>query len=82
MAKYDPLNRYLLKQRAPELLLSFAEIERILDAPLPVSASRPQFWANTVEAHGHVHRAALKGSGYNAFLVTEKNAVRFVKHNS
>lgn len=37
MAKYDPLHRYLRRQPAAEVVLTFAEIENLLVAMLPKS---------------------------------------------
>jgi hypothetical protein len=41
MGKYDPLRDYLLGQSAPDFMLSFREIEKIVGS-LPTSALRPQ----------------------------------------
>lgn len=80
MAKYDPLKDHLMKQGEPELVLTFSEIETLIDGRLPASAERPQFWANTVLDLRHVQREAWRTAGYNAFLVVGENRVRFVKH--
>jgi hypothetical protein len=59
MGKYDPLRDYLRRQRTPEVDLSFAEIERLLAAMLPNSASTPQWWSNVKDPHStHVQRKA------------------------
>jgi hypothetical protein len=80
MAKYDPLRTHLMRQDAPELVLTFAEIETLLDRRLPTTATRPQFWAHTVNNAGNVQREAWRSAGYNAFLVTGENRVRFVRY--
>ena len=41
MAKYAPLARYLRRQRAVEVLLTFREIERILGSFLPKASADP-----------------------------------------
>lgn len=47
MTKYDPLHTILKKRIEPEIKLTFAEVERILRAPLPATArQRNQWWAN------------------------------------
>ena len=50
MGKYEPLYLYLIKKRQEGYTswhASFAEIERIIHAPLPPSArTRPLFWSN------------------------------------
>lgn len=80
MAKYDPLKVHLMKQSAPELVLTFPEIEALIEGSLPTSACRPQFWANTVNDLGHVQREAWRSAGYNAFLMAGESRVRFVRH--
>jgi len=78
MSKYDPLSGHLRRQRQDELELSFPEIERILGAMLPKSAARPQWWANTTDPDtSPVQRKAWRDAGYDAFLLTGKDRVRF-----
>lgn len=78
MAKYDPLCRYLRRQRPAEFELSFAEMERVIGAMLPGSAARPQWWANVTDPDTtHVQRKAWGDAGYEAFLVVGKDRVRF-----
>ena len=70
MAKYDPLEAYLRRRAGAELELSFADIERIVGAMLPNSASRPQWWANETDpASSHVQCRAWRHAGYDAFLL-------------
>jgi hypothetical protein len=70
MAKYAPLRRYLKRQKLSEIVLTFGEIEEIIDAPLPMNAATPQWWANIVNPdHGHVQREAWRAAGYDAFLL-------------
>lgn len=38
MAKYDPLRRYLVRQKAQSIELTFSEIERLIGAMLPKGA--------------------------------------------
>lgn len=78
MAKYDPLHRYLRRQTASELELSFSEIENLLTTLLPNSACRPQWWANeTRETSTHVQRRAWIEADYDAFLIPGCDRVRF-----
>jgi hypothetical protein len=46
MAKYEPLERFLRAQHADEVPMTFAEIERILDAKLPNSKFNRAWWSN------------------------------------
>lgn len=80
MAKYDPLRDYLRKQRTDEFELTFVEIERKIGYMLPKSASLPQWWANTTEPDTrHVQRKAWGDAGYDAFLISGADRVRFRK---
>lgn len=42
--KYEPLRKLLQRQAGAEVTLTFAEIEIILNAPLPASARKHQAW--------------------------------------
>jgi len=78
MAKYDPLARHLATLQGDAFELSFAEIEKILGAPLPRSASRPQWWANVTSPETtHVQREAWRAAGFDAFLIAGRDRVRF-----
>ena len=78
MSKYDPLSGHLRRQRQDELELTFVEIERILGAMLPKSAALPQWWSNVTDPKTtHVQRKAWRDAGYDAFLLTGKDRVRF-----
>jgi len=79
MGKYDPLRDYLLRQSAPDFMLSFREIEKILAGALPANALRAQWWANEVSpSTSHAQRRAWGEAGYNAFLHAGRK-VRFTK---
>lgn len=78
-SRYDPLRDWLLGQSGRELTVSFPEIEGILGSPLPASAERPQWWANTTKTHTNVQREAWRAAGYDAFLLKDQGRVRFVK---
>src|SRR5260370_25724214 len=41
---YDALRDYLKKQKLPEFVLSFEQIEDIIDAALPRAAHRASWW--------------------------------------
>lgn len=78
MAKYDPLRDYLLRQRLHQFDLTFREIETIIGFKLPASANRPQWWANVKDpSTTHVQREAWRAAGYDAFLVSGSDKVRF-----
>ena len=78
MGKYDPLHKYLRQKSAPEIEMSFAEIERVLGAMLPNCAARPQWWANETNAtSAHVQLRAWGDAGYDALLIAGAERVRF-----
>ena len=78
MAKYDPLSRHLRRKGMNELEMSFADVERVIGAMLPKSASRPQWWANeSSDETSHVQCRAWRSAGYDAFLLEGKERVRF-----
>ncbi len=46
-SKYQPLQDHLRRVNQPEVILSFAEIERLMGEPLPASArDRKAWWSN------------------------------------
>lgn len=78
MAKYDPLRDYLRRQKLDEFELTFAEMERRIGYMLPRSAERPQWWANSSAPDTtHVQRKAWRDAGFDAFLITGADRVRF-----
>ncbi len=80
MAKYDGLRDYLRRQTGVELSLTFREIEKVIEAALPKSAERPQWWANVTDPQStHIQRNAWREAGYDAFLVAGSDRVIFRK---
>lgn len=78
MGKYDPLYQHLRRRSADELEMSFAEVERVIDAMLPNSAARPQWWSNEAGLDTtHVQCRAWREAGFDAFLIAGKDRVRF-----
>jgi len=45
MARYDPLRRYLTRQKTGRVELSFSDIEHLIGAYLPKAAARAGWWA-------------------------------------
>lgn len=67
-SKYHPLYQELRLRGEPELRLTFAQIERLLGQPLPISARRdPAFWSN--RRRGGLQAAAWLGAGYHVAAV-------------
>ena len=47
MGKYAPLKKYLANCGKDEILMTFADMERIIGSPLPKSAvNRAEWWGN------------------------------------
>jgi hypothetical protein len=46
MGKYEPLGQFLSKQKRNRISMTFAEIEKILNAKLPASKTSRAFWSN------------------------------------
>jgi hypothetical protein len=78
-SRYDPLGKYLEQQDGDEFVVPFSEIENALGFKLPESAMRPQWWANTRRKHANVQREAWRRAGYDAFLISGEDRVRFRK---
>jgi len=69
MAKYDPLRRYLARQKPARVELSFAEVERLIGAYLPKAAARSQWWDLDDDPPASVQIQAWRAAGYRARLV-------------
>ena len=76
MGKYDPLFRYLKSNIAPQVILSYAEIENILSATLPNSAYEyRQWWDN----NSHVQSKSWRDAGYKVESIILGDKVIFIK---
>ncbi len=72
MSKYSKLADYLHEHKSDRLLLTFADIESLIDAPLPESARKyDAWWANSRTADSHVWAHLWLRAGW------EKTAVSF-----
>lgn len=76
MAKFDKLAAHCREQTLREFEMPFYKIEELIEAKLPESAKRPQYWANTTAATAPV-RSALIDTPYDTFLVEGSKRVRF-----
>ncbi|MGQ2970928.1 DUF7662 domain-containing protein [Brevundimonas mediterranea] len=81
MAKYDPLQSYLKRQKADALELSFREIENLIGYLLPKSAGQQEWWANADEdaSARAVQRRAWLLAGYHAQLLPCHDRVSFTR---
>jgi hypothetical protein len=75
---YDALHDYLKRQTAVELVLSFAQIEEIIDAALPRAAQRASWWDTTRAPDEKMpQREACIEAGYVATRLGNNEGVRF-----
>jgi hypothetical protein len=75
---YGALRDYLKKQKLPEFVLSFQQIEEIIDAPLPRAAQRASWWETLRSPQEKMpQREACQAGGYIATRSADGNSVRF-----
>jgi len=77
---YDLLRDHLKKQKLPEFVLTFAEIEEIIDATLPRAAHRASWWETLRSPQEKMpQREACLEAGYIATRQADGNSVKFKK---
>ena len=75
---YDTLREYLKKQKLPEFVLSFDEIEDIIGAALPRAAHRASWWETLRSPQEKMpQREACLAGGYIATRLADGRSVRF-----
>jgi hypothetical protein len=75
---YDALRDYLKKQKLPEFVLSFKQIEEIIDAALPRAAHRASWWETLRSPQEKMpQREACLAGGYIATRMADGKSVRF-----
>jgi hypothetical protein len=75
---YGPLRDYLKKQTLPECVLSFEEIEQIIDAALRRAAHRASWRATPRSPQEKMpQREACLAGGYIATRLADGRSVRF-----
>jgi hypothetical protein len=79
VSKYDPLRDYLKKQNQRELILSFAQIEKLLGFALPRSAQRAEWWGDDSPEYPRLQRQAVRDAGYDARRQPDGKTVLFRK---
>ena len=80
-AKYDPLRDHLASLKSSSVVLSFAEVERVIGAALPPSARTHAEWrANEASlAATHVQCRAWMRAGYDASPNLSAEIVTFTR---
>ena len=80
MNDYDLLRDYLKKQTLPEFVLSFEQIEEIIDAALPRAAHRASWWETERSPQEKMpQREACLAGGYIATRQADGKSVKFRK---
>src|SRR6201999_1112769 len=75
---YDALRDYLKKQTLPEFVLSFEQIEAVIDAALPRAAQRASWWETLRSPQEKMpQREACLAGGYIATRLADGKSVRF-----
>ena len=78
MNDYDALRNYLKKQTLAEFVLSFEEIETIIDAALPRAAHRASWWDSLRSPQEKMpQREACLNGGYIATRQADGKSVKF-----
>ncbi|HWI47214.1 MAG TPA: hypothetical protein VNU45_03185 [Rummeliibacillus sp.] len=77
--KYLPLYEYLSKQQERQIVLTFEEIEEILQAKLPKSAYKYQAWWGNTRSGTYVQAAAWLEAGFRVDIVQFGRCVEFIK---
>ena len=78
MPAYEKLRDYLIEQTAQELILTFEEIENILDDALPRAAHRASWWDSLRSPQEKMpQREACLAAGYVATRMPDVARVRF-----
>ena len=80
MNDYDALRDYLKRQKPAEFVLSFEQIEAIIDAALPRAAQRASWWETLRSRQEKMpQREACLEAGYTATRLPDGKGVRFTK---
>jgi hypothetical protein len=75
---YDALCDYLKQQKLAEFVLSFDQIEEILDAALPRAAHRASWWETLRSPQEKMpQREACREAGFIATRLPDGKSVRF-----
>jgi hypothetical protein len=77
---YDALRDYLKQQRQTEFVLSFEQIEELIDAALPRAAQRASWWETLRSPQERMpQREACLEAGYIATRLPDGKGVRFTR---
>jgi hypothetical protein len=83
VTNYDALREYLREQKQTEFVLSFEQIEEIIDAALPRAAHRASWWETLRSPQEKMpQREACIEAGYTATRLPDGKTVRFTRMKS
>ena len=83
MNDYDALRDYLKQQKLTEFVLSFEQIEEIIEAALPRASQRASWWETLRSPQERMpQREACLEAGYIATRLPDGKSVRFTKISS
>jgi len=80
--KYLPLEEWFRRRpaTAKQIVLTFDQVEEILGAPLPASATKLQTWWTNVQPKIQSHRTAWLNNGWTVAKFDQKaRRVKFVR---
>jgi hypothetical protein len=80
MTQFDALRDYLKQQKQTEFVLSFEQIEEIIDAALPRAAHRASWWETQRSPQERMpQREACLEAGFVATRLPDGRSVRFTR---
>ncbi|MBR0964843.1 hypothetical protein JQ554_15035 [Bradyrhizobium diazoefficiens] len=83
MNDYDALRDYLMRQKQAEFVLTFEQIEEIIDSALPRAANRASWWDTSRSPDIQMpQREACLAAGFKAMRMPDGQSVRFTKLKS
>ena len=83
MNDYEALRDYLMRQKQAEFVLTFEQIEEIIDAALPRAANRASWWDSLRSPDIQMpQREACLAAGFKAVRMPDGQSVRFTKMKS
>jgi hypothetical protein len=77
---YDALRDYLMRHKQAEFVLTYEQIEEIIDAALPRAANRASWWDTSRSPDIKMpQREACLAAGFKAMRMPDGQTVRFTK---
>lgn len=77
--KYFPLYQFLLTHQDTEVIISYEQIEQILNSKLPQSAYKHQAWWGNTRSGTYIQSAAWLEAGFRVMDIQFGESVEFHK---